>query len=39
MSILGLVFYVLKSILGIARQWSRGKFAIFVRMFDIGRSY
>ena len=31
--ILGLVFYVLKSLLGIARQRSREKFAIFVRMF------
>ena len=30
-SILGLVFYLLKSVLGIARQWSREKFAIFVR--------
>ena len=32
-SLLGLVFYVLKSLLGIARQRSREKFAIFVRMF------
>ena len=31
-SILGLVFYVLKSLLGIARQRSGEKFAIFVRM-------
>ena len=38
-SILGLVFYVLKSLLGIARQRSREKFAIFVRMLDIERSY
>ena len=38
-SILGLVFYVLKSLLGISRQWSRGKFAIFVHMLDIERSY
>ena len=30
-SILGLVFYLLKSVLGIARQWSREKFAILVR--------
>ena len=30
-SILGLVFYLLKSVLGIARKWSREKFAIFVR--------
>ena len=35
----GLVFYVLKSRLGIARQLSREKFAIFVRMLDIERSY
>ena len=28
-SIFGLVFFVLKSFLGIARQWTRGKFAIF----------
>ena len=27
-SILGLVFFVLKSLLGIARQWSREKIAI-----------
>ena len=27
--IFGLVFFVLKSFLGIARQWTRGKFAIF----------
>ena len=38
-SILGLVSYVLKSLLGIARQWSRKKYAIFVRMLDIERSY
>ena len=38
-SILGLVFYVLKSLLGIARQWRRIKFAIFVRRLDIKRSY
>ena len=30
-SMLGLVFYALKSLLGIATQWSREKFAIFVR--------
>ena len=29
-SVLGLVFYVLKSLLGITRQLSREKFAIFV---------
>ena len=29
--ILGLVFFVLKSLLGIARQWNPEKFAIFVR--------
>ena len=34
-SVLGLVFYVLKSLLGITRQRSREKFAIFVRMLDI----
>ena len=34
-SILGLVFYLLKSLLGIARQRSREKFAIFVRMLNI----
>ena len=28
-SIFGLVFFVLKSLLGIARQWSRGKFVIW----------
>ena len=38
-SILGLVLYVLKSLLGIARQRSREKLAIFVRMLDIERSY
>ena len=38
-SILGLVFYVLKCLLGTARQWGRAKFAIFVRMLDIERSY
>ena len=38
-SILGLVFYVLKSLLEIARQRSRKKFAIFVRMLDIERNY
>ena len=27
-SIIGLVFFVLKSLLGISRQWSREKFAI-----------
>ena len=29
-SIFGLVFFVLKSLLGIARQWSREKFAILI---------
>ena len=38
-SILGLVFYVLKSLLGITRQRSREKFAIFDRMLDIECSY
>ena len=38
-SMLGLVFYALKSLLGIARQRSRKKFAIFVRMLDIERNY
>ena len=38
-SILGLVFYVLKSLLGITRQRSREKFAIFVRMLDIEHTY
>ena len=38
-SILGLVFYLFKSLLGIARQRSRKKFAIFVRMLDIERNY
>ena len=38
-SILCLVFYVLKSLLGIARQRSRKKFAIFVRIVDIERNY
>ena len=38
-SILGLVFYVLKSLLGITRQLSREKFAILVLMLDIERSY
>ena len=28
-SIFGLVFFVLKALLGIARQWSREKFAIW----------
>ena len=27
-SLFGLVFFVLKSLLGIARQWSREKFAV-----------
>ena len=36
---LGLVFYVLKSLLGITSQWSREKFAIVVCMLDIKRSY
>ena len=30
-SIFGLVFFVLKSILGIVRQWSREKFAILTQ--------
>ena len=38
-SVLGLVFYVLKSLLGITRQRSREKFAIFVRTLDIEHSY
>ena len=38
-SVLGLVFYVLKSLLGITRQLSREKFAIFVLMLEIVRSY
>ena len=38
-SILGLVFYVFKSLLGIARQGSCKKFAILVRMLDIERNY
>ena len=38
-SILGLVFYVFKSLLGITRQRGREKFAIFVRMLDIELSY
>ena len=38
-SILGLVFYVLKSLLGITRQRSREKFAIFDCMLDIECSY
>ena len=29
-SIFGLVFFVLKSLLGIARQWRRKKFAILI---------
>ena len=29
-SIFGLVFFVLKSLLGIVRQWSRNKFAILI---------
>ena len=38
-SLLGLVFYVLKSLLGITGQLSREKFAIFVLTLDIERSY
>ena len=38
-SVLSLVFYALKSLLGITRQRSHEKFAIFVRMLDIKRSY
>ena len=36
-SVLGLVFYVLKSLLGITRQLIRGKFAMFVLILDIKR--
>ena len=38
-SVLGLVFFVLKSLLGIARQRRRKKIAIFVRMLDIELNY
>ena len=38
-SVLGLVSYVLKSLLGITRQLSLEKFAIFVLMLEIERSY
>ena len=38
-SILRLVFFVLKSPLGIAREWNREKFAIFVCTLDIEGSY
>ena len=45
-SIFGLVFFVLKSLLGIARQWSREKFAILsittrshVRIFKMHRAW
>ena len=38
-SILGLVFYVLKSLLGIAREWSSENFEIFVPALDIERTY
>ena len=36
-SILGLVFFVLKSLLAIVRELSREKFAIFVPTLDIQR--
>ena len=38
-SVLGLVFYVLKSLLGVTRQLSRETFAMFVLMLDIESSY
>ena len=38
-SVLGLVFYVLKSPLGVTRQLSREKFAMFVLMLDIESSH
>ena len=38
-SVLGLVFYVLKSLLGITSELSREKFAIFFLMLDIELSY
>ena len=38
-SVLGLLFYLLKSLSGITRQRSREKFAIFVRILDIERIY
>ena len=38
-SMLRLVFFVLKSPLGIAREWNCEKFAIFVCTLDIERSY
>ena len=38
-SVLGLVFYVLKSLLGVTRQLSREKFVMFVLMLDIESSY
>ena len=37
--ILGLVFYVVKSLLGIAREWSSENFAIFFPTLDIERRY
>ena len=37
--ILGLVFYGVKSLLGIAREWSRENFAIFFPTLDIERRY
>ena len=38
-SIFGLVFFVLKSLLGIARQWSREKFAILTPRVMLEFSY
>ena len=38
-SMLGLIFFVPKSLLGIVREWSREKFAIFVGTLDIQHSY
>ena len=35
-SIFGLVFFVLNSLLGIARQWSRNKFAFFFNISNVG---
>ena len=38
-SVLGLVFFVLKSLLRITRQLSREKFATFFVMLDLELSY
>ena len=38
-SILGLLFFVLKSLLGIESEWSSEKSAIFLCTLDIERSY